>query len=158
MGRLRADPLLGTSVSYRWIPFRCDPVAYSCRGWSNRSASGCATIGVDDLVAFAGNVHALHGDFSWVMTNRYRPARTACARNMLRLPRGTIALQVVRRGKPQLGAIALLIRLGLIRQPVVELCNTVGVRWLGGLPGPAESGYAMPVELNRRTPALLKRS
>src|SRR5947199_9052313 len=55
---------------------------------------------------------------------------------------GSIAMQGVRRGEPQLGDVALVIGLGLIGQLVVQLLTASGVRVVGVDPDPSRCELA----------------
>ncbi|MGH3996506.1 MAG: bi-domain-containing oxidoreductase, partial [Pseudonocardiaceae bacterium] len=89
-------------------------------------------IAVGDLVACAGNEHAQHGELNWVPKNLYcRVPGGVIARHATFGTVGSIALQGVRRGEPQLGDIALVIGLGLIGQLVVQLLVAAGARVVG---------------------------
>ena len=55
----------------RWTPTR--RWATRCAGWSSRSAPVSHDVTVGDLVACAGNEHALHAELNWVPRNLYAP-------------------------------------------------------------------------------------
>ncbi|NIH82795.1 bi-domain-containing oxidoreductase [Amycolatopsis viridis] len=129
----------GVGATYRKVMNRLDsytPLGYSLCGVVEEVGAGLAgTVEVGDLVACAGNEHALHAELNWVPENLYtrvpagvRPRHAAFGTV------GAIALQGVRRGEPQLGDTALVIGLGLIGQLVVQLLVASGVRVVGADP------------------------
>jgi predicted dehydrogenase/threonine dehydrogenase-like Zn-dependent dehydrogenase len=126
---------VGLVATYRKVVNRLDsytPLGYSLCGVVEQVGDGVHGIAVGDLVACAGNEHALHGELNWVPKNLYClvPAGVA-AQHAAFATVGSIALQGVRRGEPQLGDVALVIGLGLIGQLVVQLLVAAGVRVVG---------------------------
>jgi hypothetical protein len=92
--------------------------------WSSEVGDGITDVQVGDLVACAGNEHALHAELNWVPKNLYAASRPGSTRGTRRsAPSVSIAMQGVRRGEPQLGDVALVIGLGLIGQLVVQLLS-----------------------------------
>ncbi|MDQ0377645.1 bi-domain-containing oxidoreductase [Amycolatopsis thermophila] len=125
----------GVGATYRKVMNRLDsytPLGYSLSGVVAEVGAGIDDVAVGDLVACAGNEHALHSELNWVPKNLYTrvpagvPARHASFATV-----GAIAMQGVRRGEPQLGDTALVIGLGLIGQLVVQLLAASGVRVVG---------------------------
>ncbi|MFI1198228.1 bi-domain-containing oxidoreductase [Streptomyces sp. BHT-5-2] len=136
----------GLPATYRKVMGKLDsytPLGYSLCGVVEQVGAGIDEVKVGDLVACAGNEHALHAELNWVPKN-------LCARVPDGLaPRhaafgtvGSIALQGVRRGEPQLGDVALVIGLGLIGQLVVQLLAASGVRVVGADPDPVRCELA----------------
>ena len=130
----------GLTATYRKVNNRLDsytPLGYSLCGVVEEVGEGVHDVAVGDLVACAGNEHALHGELNWVPQNLYSrvPDRVA-ARHAAFGTVGSIALQGVRRGEPQLGDVALVIGLGLIGQLVVQLLVASGARVVGVDPDP----------------------
>ncbi|TNC28618.1 bi-domain-containing oxidoreductase [Amycolatopsis alkalitolerans] len=139
----------GVAATYRKVMNKLDsytPLGYSLAGVVEEIGAGSgdpADVAVGDLVACAGNEHALHSELNWVPKNLY--ARVPAGLDPRQAAFGTvgsIALQGVRRGEPQLGDVALVIGLGLIGQLVVQLLAASGVRVLGVDPDPGRCELA----------------
>ncbi|HET6500502.1 MAG TPA: bi-domain-containing oxidoreductase [Amycolatopsis sp.] len=130
----------GVVATYRKVLNRLDsytPLGYSLCGIVEEVGEGIDDVAVGDLVACAGNEHALHAEVNWVPRNLYsRVPRGVSPRHAAFGTVGSIALQGVRRGEGQLGDIALVIGLGLIGQLVVQLLVAAGVRVIGVDPDP----------------------
>jgi predicted dehydrogenase/threonine dehydrogenase-like Zn-dependent dehydrogenase len=130
----------GVASTYRKVISRLDsytPLGYSLCGVVEEVGEGVTDVAVGDLVACAGNEHALHGELNWVPRNLYcRVPEGATPQHAAFGTVGAIALQGVRRGEPQLGDVALVIGLGLIGQLVVQLLAASGVRVVGVDPDP----------------------
>ncbi|MGH3822803.1 MAG: bi-domain-containing oxidoreductase [Pseudonocardiaceae bacterium] len=132
---LQSAATLGPVATYRKVVNRLDsytPLGYSLCGVVEQVGAGVPDVVVGDLVACAGNEHALHGELNWVPRNLYcRVPGGVAARHAAFGTVGSIAMQGVRRGEPQLGDVALVIGLGLIGQLVVQLLVAAGVRVVG---------------------------
>lgn len=130
----------GVPATYRKVMGRLDsytPLGYSLCGVVEQVGTGIDDVAVGDLVACAGNEHALHAELNWVPKNLYAPVPDGLApRHAAFGTVGSIALQGVRRGESQLGDVALVIGLGLIGQLVVQLLTASGVRVVGVDPDP----------------------
>ncbi|MEK2477220.1 MULTISPECIES: bi-domain-containing oxidoreductase [Streptomyces] len=136
----------GLPATYRKVMGKLDsytPLGYSLCGVVEQVGTGIDEVKVGDLVACAGNEHALHAELNWVPKNLYArvPDRLA-PRHAAFGTVGSIALQGVRRGEPQLGDVALVIGLGLIGQLVVQLLVASGVRVVGVDPDPVRCELA----------------
>jgi predicted dehydrogenase len=131
---------VGVMATYRKVINRLDsytPLGYSLCGVVEEVGEGVHDVAVGDLVACAGNEHALHGELNWVPKNLYcRAPRGVAAQHAAFGTVGSIAMQGVRRGEPQLGDVALVIGLGLIGQLVVQLLIASGARVVGVDPDP----------------------
>ncbi|OEU99200.1 oxidoreductase [Streptomyces qinglanensis] len=131
----------GVPATYRKVMGRLDswtPLGYSLCGVVEQVGTGIDDVAVGDLVACAGNEHALHAELNWVPKNLYARVPDGLApRHAAFGTVGAIALQGVRRGEPQLGDVALVVGLGLIGQLVVQLLAASGVRVVGADPDPA---------------------
>ncbi|MGH3494359.1 MAG: zinc-binding dehydrogenase, partial [Sciscionella sp.] len=125
----------GLPATYRKVTNRLDsytPLGYSCAGVVTEVGAGIDDVHVGDVVACAGNEHALHAELNWVPKNLYVKVPAGVApRHAAFATVGSIAMQGVRRGEPGLGETALVIGLGLIGQLVVELLSAGGMRVLG---------------------------
>ncbi|MFF7754092.1 bi-domain-containing oxidoreductase [Streptomyces sp. NPDC007971] len=136
----------GVPATYRKVMGKLDsytPLGYSLCGVVEQVGSGIDDVKVGDLVACAGNEHALHAELNWVPKNLYAPVPDGLAsRHAAFGTVGSIAMQGVRRGEPQLGDVALVIGLGLIGQLVVQLLAASGVRVVGVDPDPARCALA----------------
>ncbi|GGX15504.1 oxidoreductase [Streptomyces malachitofuscus] len=136
----------GVPATYRKVMGKLDsytPLGYSLCGVVEQVGAGIDDVAVGDLVACAGNEHALHAEVNWVPKNLYARVPDGLApRHAAFGTVGSIALQGVRRGEPQLGDVALVIGLGLIGQLVVQLLAASGVRVVGADPDPARCELA----------------
>ncbi|ANS70369.1 bi-domain-containing oxidoreductase [Streptomyces lincolnensis] len=136
----------GVPATYRKVMGKLDsytPLGYSLCGVVEQVGTGIDDVKVGDLVACAGNEHALHAELNWVPKNLYAPVPDGLApRHAAFGTVGAIAMQGVRRGEPQLGDVALVIGLGLIGQLVVQLLTASGARVVGVDPDPARCELA----------------
>ena len=136
----------GPVATYRKVINRLDsytPLGYSLCGEVVEVGTGVSDVVVGDLVACAGNEHALHAELNWVPRNLYsRVPAGVDPRHAAFGTVGAIAMQGVRRGEPQLGEFALVIGLGLIGQLVVQLLVASGVRVIGVDLDPARCALA----------------
>jgi predicted dehydrogenase/threonine dehydrogenase-like Zn-dependent dehydrogenase len=136
----------GLTATYRKVINRLDsytPLGYSLAGVVEQVGAGIDDVAVGDLVACAGNEHALHAELNWVPRNLYaRVPDGVLPRHAAFGTVGSIAMQGVRRGEPQLGDVALVIGLGLIGQLVVQLLVASGARVVGVDPDPARCALA----------------
>lgn len=136
----------GVPATYRKVMGKLDsytPLGYSLCGVVEEVGAGIDDVKVGDLVACAGNEHALHAELNWVPKNLYAPVPDGLApRHAAFGTVGSIAMQGVRQGEPQLGEVALVIGLGLIGQLVVQLLAASGVRVVGVDPDPVRCELA----------------
>ncbi|MFI9564993.1 bi-domain-containing oxidoreductase [Streptomyces rishiriensis] len=136
----------GVPATYRKVMGKLDsytPLGYSLCGVVEQVGAGIDEVKVGDLVACAGNEHALHAELNWVPKNLYARVPDGLApRHAAFGTVGSIALQGVRQGESQLGEVALVIGLGLIGQLVVQLLAASGVRVVGVDPDPARCELA----------------
>ncbi|MFF7639551.1 Gfo/Idh/MocA family oxidoreductase [Streptomyces canus] len=136
----------GVPATYRKVMGKLDsytPLGYSLCGVVEEVGAGIDDVKVGDLVACAGNEHALHAELNWVPKNLYAPVPDGLApRHAAFGTVGSIAMQGVRQGEPQLGEVALVIGLGLIGQLVVQLLAASGVRVVGADPDPSRCELA----------------
>ncbi|TQK42869.1 putative dehydrogenase [Streptomyces sp. SLBN-118] len=136
----------GVGATYRKVMGKLDsytPLGYSLCGVVEQVGTGIDDVAVGDIVACAGNEHALHAELNWVPKNLYARVPDGLApRHAAFGTVGSIALQGVRRGEPQLGDVALVIGLGLIGQLVVQLLAASGVRVVGVDPDPVRCELA----------------
>lgn len=139
----------GLAATYRKVTSKLDsytPLGYSLCGVVTSVGAGIDDVSVGDLVACAGNEHALHAELNWVPKNLYAkvPARLD-PRHAAFGTVGSIAMQGVRQGQPALGDVALVIGLGLIGQLVVQLLIASGVKVIGVDPDPSRCTLAESV-------------
>ncbi|MEU0673815.1 bi-domain-containing oxidoreductase [Streptomyces sp. NPDC006172] len=136
----------GVPATYRKVMGKLDsytPLGYSLCGVVEEVGAGIDDVKAGDLVACAGNEHALHAELNWVPRNLYTPVPDGLApRHAAFGTVGSIALQGVRQGEPRLGEVALVVGLGLIGQLVVQLLTASGVRVVGADPDPARCELA----------------
>jgi predicted dehydrogenase/threonine dehydrogenase-like Zn-dependent dehydrogenase len=136
----------GLAATYRKVTSKLDsytPLGYSLCGVVTEVGAGIDDVAVGDIVACAGNEHALHAELNWVPKHLYaRVGDGVDPRHAAFGTVGSIAMQGVRRGEPQLGDVALVIGLGLIGQLVVQLLVASGVRVLGVDPDPSRCELA----------------
>lgn len=139
----------GLAATYRKVTSKLDsytPLGYSLCGVVTAVGDGITDVSVGSLVACAGNEHALHAELNWVPKNLYAPVPTALSPQHAAFGTvGSIAMQGVRRGEPQLGDVALVIGLGLIGQLVVQLLVASGVTVVGVDPDPKRCALAESV-------------
>ncbi len=139
----------GLTATYRKVTSKLDsytPLGYSLCGEVTAVGAGVDDVTVGDLVACAGNEHALHAELNWVPKNLYaKVPATLDPRHAAFGTVGSIAMQGVRRGEPQLGDVALVIGLGLIGQLVVQLLVAGGAKVVGVDPDPARCRLAESV-------------
>ncbi|MGH3684404.1 MAG: bi-domain-containing oxidoreductase [Pseudonocardiaceae bacterium] len=132
---LQSAATTGPAATYRKVLNRLDSytsLGYSLCGVVEQVGEGIHDVTVGDVVACAGNEHAVHSELNWVPMNLYhRVAGDVPADHAAFATVGAIAMQGVRRGEPALGEIALVIGLGLIGQLVVQLLTASGVRVVG---------------------------
>ncbi|GAA4673498.1 bi-domain-containing oxidoreductase [Pseudonocardia yuanmonensis] len=126
---------IGPVATYRKVLNRLDsytPLGYSLCGVVEEVGEGVIDVAVGDVVACAGNEHALHGEINWVPTNLYCRVPDGVAPEHAAFGTvGAVAMHGVRRGEPQLGDVALVVGLGLIGQLTVQLLSASGVRVIG---------------------------
>ncbi|MGH3762038.1 bi-domain-containing oxidoreductase [Actinophytocola sp.] len=136
----------GLAATYRKVTTKLDsytPLGYSLCGVVTEVGAGIDDVAVGDVVACAGNEHALHAELNWVPKNLYaRVPDGLDPRHAAFATVGAIAMQGVRRGEPRLGDVALVIGLGLIGQLVVQLLVASGVRVVGLDPDPGRCELA----------------
>ncbi|MEU4077835.1 oxidoreductase [Streptomyces venezuelae] len=136
----------GMSATYQKVMGKLDsytPLGYSLCGVVEQVGPGIDDVKVGDLVACAGNEHALHAELNWVPKNLYARVPDGLApRHAAFGTVGSIAMQGVRQGEPQLGEVALVIGLGLIGQLVAQLLTASGVRVVGVDPDPERCALA----------------
>src|SRR5689334_23136845 len=136
----------GLPATYRKVMGKLDsytPLGYSLCGVVEQVGAGIDEVKVGDLVACAGNEHALHAELNWVPKNLYAPVPDGLApRHAAFGTVGSIALQGVRQGESRLGEVALVVGLGLIGQLVVQLLAASGVRVVGADPDPVRCELA----------------
>jgi predicted dehydrogenase/threonine dehydrogenase-like Zn-dependent dehydrogenase len=126
---------LGPVAAYQKVMNRLDsytPLGYSLCGVVTEVGEGAEEFAVGDLVACAGNEHALHAELNWVPVNLCVPVPASVDPRLAAFATvGSIAMHGVRRGDVALGETACVIGLGLVGQLVVQLLLAGGVRVVG---------------------------
>src|SRR5215813_7962563 len=125
----------GAVATYKKVMNRLDsytPLGYSLCGVVVEVGRGAEQFTVGQLVAAAGNEHALHAEYNWIPVNLCVPVPSGVAPEHAAFATvGAIALQGVRRSEVQLGETACVIGLGLVGQLTVRLLVASGVRVVG---------------------------
>jgi len=125
----------GALTTYKKVMNRLDsytPLGYSLCGVVTEVGPGAEEFSVGQLVAAAGNEHALHAEVNWVPVNLCVPVPRGVAPEHAAFSTvGAIAMQGVRQAEPQLGETAVVIGLGLVGQLVVRLLVASGVKVIG---------------------------
>jgi len=125
----------GAVSTYKKVMNRLDsytPLGYSLAGVVVEVGSGAEEFRVGQLVAAAGNEHALHAEYNWIPVNLCVPVPDGVAPEHAAFATvGAIAMQGVRRAEAQLGETACVVGLGLVGQLVVRLLIAAGVRVVG---------------------------
>ena len=125
----------GAVGTYRKVMSRLDsytPLGYSLCGVVVEVGRGAEQFTVGQLVAAAGNEHALHAEYNWIPVNLCVPVPSGVAPEHAAFATvGAIALQGVRRSEVQLGETACVIGLGLVGQLTVRLLVAAGARVVG---------------------------
>jgi predicted dehydrogenase/threonine dehydrogenase-like Zn-dependent dehydrogenase len=108
------------------------PLGYSLCGVVTEVGPGAEEFRVGQLVAAAGNEHALHAEYNWIPVNLCAAVpRGVSPEHAAFSTVGAIAMHGVRRAEAQLGDTACVIGLGLVGQLVVRLLIASGVRVVG---------------------------
>jgi len=108
------------------------PLGYSLSGIVCEVGHGSSEFEVGQLVACAGNEHALHGEMNWVPTNLCVPVPDGVDPRLAAFATvGAVAMHGVRRAEVQLGDTACVVGLGLVGQITVQLLIAAGVRVVG---------------------------
>jgi predicted dehydrogenase/threonine dehydrogenase-like Zn-dependent dehydrogenase len=125
----------GAVGTYKKVMTRLDsytPLGYSLCGVVTEVGRGAEEFTVGQLVAAAGNDHALHAEYNWIPVNLCVPVPAGVAPEHAAFATvGAIAMQGVRRAEVQLGDSACVIGLGLVGQLAVRLLIAAGVRVVG---------------------------
>jgi predicted dehydrogenase/threonine dehydrogenase-like Zn-dependent dehydrogenase len=125
----------GPMAAYKKVMTKLDsytPLGYSLCGVVEGVGAGAEEFTKGQLVACAGNEHALHAEVNWVPTNLCVPVPGGVDPQLAAFATvGAIAMQGVRRCEAQLGDIACVIGLGLVGQLAVQLLVAAGVRVVG---------------------------
>jgi predicted dehydrogenase/threonine dehydrogenase-like Zn-dependent dehydrogenase len=125
----------GVLSTYKKVMNRLDsytPLGYSLCGVVTEVGRGAEEFKVGQLVAAAGNEHALHAEHNWIPVNLCAAVPPAVLPEHAAFSTvASIALHGVRRAEVQLGETAAVIGLGLVGQLVVRLLIAAGVRVVG---------------------------
>ena len=125
----------GIATTYKKVMNKLDsytPLGYSLCGVVTEVGHGAEEFKVGQLVAAAGNEHALHAEYNWVpvnlcaaVPNGVQPEHAAFSTV------ASIAMHGVRRAEVQLGETAVVIGLGLVGQLVVRILIAAGIQVVG---------------------------
>jgi predicted dehydrogenase/threonine dehydrogenase-like Zn-dependent dehydrogenase len=125
----------GAVETYKKVMTRLDsytPLGYSLCGVVTEVGAGAEEFRVGQIVAAAGNDHALHAEYNWIPVNLCAAVPRGVAPEHAAFSTvGAIAMHGVRRAEVQLGETACVIGLGLVGQLVVRLLIAAGVRVIG---------------------------
>ena len=125
----------GMLNTYKKVMTRLDsytPLGYSLCGVVVEVGRGAEEFRAGQLVAAAGNEHALHAEYNWIPVNLCVPVPDGVSPEHAAFATvGAIAMQGVRQAETQLGEAACVIGLGLVGQLVVRLLIAAGVRVVG---------------------------
>ena len=125
----------GAVATYKKVMNRLDsytPLGYSLCGVVVEVGRDAEEFKVGQVVAAAGNEHALHAEYNWIPTNLCVPVpRGVSPEHAAFATVGAIAMHGVRRAEVQLGDTACVIGLGLVGQLAVRLLIAAGVRVVG---------------------------
>src|SRR5215471_16812618 len=125
----------GAVATYKKVMNRLDsytPLGYSLCGVVIEVGLGADEFQVGQLVAAAGNEHALHAEYNWIPVNLCVPVPGGVsAEHAAFATVGAIAMHGVRRAEVQLGEAACVIGLGLVGQLTVRILVAAGVQVVG---------------------------
>lgn len=125
----------GALATYKKVMSKLDsytPLGYSLCGVVTEVGHGAEEFRVGQLVAAAGNEHALHAEYNWVPVNLCAPVPGGVVPEHAAFSTvASIAMHGVRRAEVQLGETAAVIGLGLVGQLVVRLLVAAGVKVVG---------------------------
>jgi predicted dehydrogenase/threonine dehydrogenase-like Zn-dependent dehydrogenase len=125
----------GVLSAYKKVMNRLDsftPLGYSLCGVVTEVGRGAEEFKVGQLVAAAGNEHALHAEYNWVPVNLCAAVPPGVLPEHAAFSTvASIAMHGVRRAEVQLGETAAVIGLGLVGQIVVRLLIAAGIRVVG---------------------------
>jgi predicted dehydrogenase/threonine dehydrogenase-like Zn-dependent dehydrogenase len=125
----------GVVTTYKKVLNKLDsytPLGYSLCGVVTEVGRGAEEFKVGQLVAAAGNEHALHADYNWVPVNMCAAVPDGVLPEHAAFSTvASIAMHGVRRAEVQLGETAVVIGLGLVGQLVVRLLIAAGVQVVG---------------------------
>src|ERR1700761_4157605 len=125
----------GVLNTYKKVMNRLDsytPLGYSLCGVVTEVGRGAEEFKIGQLVAAAGNEHALHAEHNWIPVNLCAAVPPGVLPEHAAFSTvASIAMHGVRRAEVQLGETAAVIGLGLVGQLVVRLLAAAGVQVVG---------------------------
>src|SRR6201996_3856399 len=125
----------GVLNTYKKVMNRLDsytPLGYSLCGVVTEVGRGAEEFKIGQLVAAAGNEHALHAEHNWIPINLCAAVPAGVLPEHAAFSTvASIAMHGVRRAEVQLGETAAVIGLGLVGQLVVRLLVAAGVQVVG---------------------------
>ena len=136
----------GVVTTYKKVMNKLDsytPLGYSLCGVVTEVGRGAEEFKVGQVVAAAGNEHALHAEYNWVPVNLCAAVPSGVLPEHAAFSTvASIAMHGVRRGEVQLGETAAVIGLGLVGQLVVRLLIAAGLQVVGIDPVPGRCRLA----------------
>jgi len=130
----------GIRSTYQKVMNKLDsftPLGYSLCGVVTEVGRGAEEFKVGQLVAAAGNEHALHAEYNWVPVNLCAAVPPGVLPEHAAFSTvASIAMHGLRRAEVQLGETAAVIGLGLVGQLVVRLLIAAGAQVVGIDPVP----------------------
>jgi predicted dehydrogenase/threonine dehydrogenase-like Zn-dependent dehydrogenase len=125
----------GVLTTYKKVMNRLDsytPLGYSLCGVVTEVGRGAEEFKVGQLIAAAGNEHALHAEYNWIPVNLCAAVPPGVLPEHAAFSTvASIAMHGVRRAEVQIGETAAVIGLGLVGQLVVRLLIAAGVQVVG---------------------------
>ena len=130
----------GVVTTYKKVMNKLDsytPLGYSLCGVVTEVGRGAEEFKVGQVVAAAGNEHALHAEYNWVPVNLCAAVPPGVLPEHAAFSTvASIAMHGLRRAEVQLGETAAVIGLGLVGQLVVRLLIAAGAQVVGIDPVP----------------------
>ena len=131
-GRVASSPAVAPDADEAQMPHQASAIGYSVAGEVVEVGEGVTDLVPGDLVAAGGAGQANHAEYVCVGRNLVCRIPPGCAVQWAASATvGAIALQGVRRARPELGDTVVVLGLGLIGQLTSQLLRANGCRTLG---------------------------
>jgi predicted dehydrogenase/threonine dehydrogenase-like Zn-dependent dehydrogenase len=132
LNKARSDGVWATYQVVRNLISEPIPLGYSLVGEVIETTAGITEVSIGDRVACAGLGYANHAEFVSVPRNLFVPVpHEVIDEQAAYVTLGAIAMHGVHQAGQQLGAVVLIIGLGLIGQITVQLSRAAGYRVIG---------------------------